>query len=117
MRKRNNQVLLRLTDEELEDLNQKAEWANLDREKYIRKVLSDAVVYEWPPHDVFQLSIDLRRIGTMLGDIKFKLYTDPQVDHEMLNIVYKKCWDACDAIMKEFIYPEEKFNKKKGKKK
>ena len=115
MRTRTKEIKIRLTEKELQDLNTKAKWAGMNREAYLRRVLSDAVVYEWPPHDVFQLSIDLRRVGTDLGHIRNSLWDNKEVDFKMLTETYKKAWAASDAIMKEFLYPEEKFNKKKGK--
>ena len=113
MRKRTKEVKIRLTEEEFNDLNEKAKRAHMNRERYLRKVLGGAVIYEWP-HDVHQLWIETKKLGTHIEYLKFNLWNRNIVNRQTLEDACKRVWDASELITQEFIYPHEKF-KQKGK--
>ena len=63
MRSRTNQIIIRLSDEELAALNEMAGGVRGSRERFIRQCISGAVIREAPPVDVPQLIYEVRRIG------------------------------------------------------
>ena len=69
MRSRTNQIIIRLSDEELADLNEKASRVRGSREQFIRQCISGAVIKEAPPVNVPRLIWEVRRIGSMLNQI------------------------------------------------
>lgn len=69
MRSRTNPIIIRLSDEELADLNEKASKVRGSREKFIRQCISGAVIREAPPVDVPRLIHEVRRVGASLNRI------------------------------------------------
>jgi len=49
MRKRTNQIIIRLTDDELAALNEQVKRTNLSREQYCRDALKGVSIREKPP--------------------------------------------------------------------
>ncbi len=64
MRKRNNQINIRLYDNELQKLNKQVAKSGMSREKFIRNVLAGAEVKSSPPVDFFNLIREVRRVGS-----------------------------------------------------
>ena len=69
MRSRTNQIIIRLSDEELADLNEKVSRASGSRERFIRQCISGAVIREAPSVDVPKLIYEVRRVGANLNRI------------------------------------------------
>ena len=69
MRSRTNQIIIRLSDEELADLNEKAGRVRGSREQFIRQCISGAVIREAPPVNVPKLIWEVRRVGISLNQI------------------------------------------------
>ena len=69
MRSRTNQIIIRLSDEELAALNEMAGGVRGSRERFIRQCISGAVIREAPPVDVPQLTYEVRRIGNSLNQL------------------------------------------------
>ena len=69
MRSRTNPIIIRLSDEELADLNEKASKIRGSRERFIRQCISGAVIREAPSVDVPRLIHEVRRVGASLNRI------------------------------------------------
>ena len=69
MRSRTNQIIIRLSDEELADLNEKVSRVRDSRERFIRQCISGAVIREAPSVDVPKLIHEVRRVGASLNRI------------------------------------------------
>ncbi len=69
MRSRTNQIIIRLSDEEFADLNEKASKVRGSREQFIRQCISSAVIREAPSVDVPKLIQEVRRVGSSLNHI------------------------------------------------
>ena len=69
MRSRTNQIIIRLSDEELADLNEKVSRVGGSRENFIRQCISGATIKERPPVDVPKLIQEVRRVGINLNQI------------------------------------------------
>ena len=64
--KRNKEIKIRLTENELLSLNQKTKKTSLSREAYCRKILGGATVKEAPPVDVAMLLRTMRNAAYKL---------------------------------------------------
>ena len=69
MRSRTNQIIIRLSDEELADLNEKVSRVSGSREQFIRQCISGAVIKEAPSVNVPKLIWEVRRVGFSLNQI------------------------------------------------
>ncbi|MGI6072749.1 MAG: plasmid mobilization protein [Lachnospiraceae bacterium] len=69
LRKRNCNMLLRFTKNEMDALTKKARKTNLSREGYCRAVLNGSEVKEAPPADVPALIQEVRRVGYNIDQI------------------------------------------------
>ena len=69
LRSRDNSFLIRLTDEELNDLEIKVSRSGMTRERFIRKVLSDCRVFDAPPVDFYTLIREINRVGSNIEQI------------------------------------------------
>lgn len=69
MRSRTNQIIIRLSDEELADLNEKVGRVRGSREQFIKRCISGAVIREAPSVDVPKLIMQVRRGGASLNRI------------------------------------------------
>ena len=67
--KRNLEIKIRFTKEELETLSKKVKKTALSREGYIRNVLNGKVVKEAPTAEFYQLIREMRSIGNNLNQI------------------------------------------------
>ena len=62
-------IIIRLSDEELADLNEKVSKVRGSREWFIRQCISGAAIREAPSVDVPKLIYEVRRVGTSLNRI------------------------------------------------
>ena len=69
MRNRTNSIIIRLSDEELADLNEKVSRVGGSRERFIRQCISGVAIKERPPVDVPKLIQEVRRVGINLNQI------------------------------------------------
>ena len=69
MRSRTNPIIIRLSDEELADLNEKVSKVRGSREWFIRQCISGAAIREAPSVDLPKLIYEVRRVGTSLNRI------------------------------------------------
>ncbi len=64
MRKRNNQINVRLNDNELQKLNKKVLKSGMSREKFLRNLIAGAEIKPAPPVDFTNLIHEVRRLGS-----------------------------------------------------
>ena len=88
-RKRSCSVLIRLTQKELDKLDEKVAHSGLPREVYIRAVLADSKVYAPPPLEYHELKNEIRRIGVNLNRITMVANATGNIYHKE----YKKVYD------------------------
>mgnify|MGYP003291232029 FL=1 len=80
MEKRNNCVILRLSQKELEELNIKVTKSGLSREGFIRQVLSGATLSERPSKDLLQVIKQLQYISNNMNQIAMRANATNMVD-------------------------------------
>ena len=69
MRKHRNDVLLRLTDDELKMLDEMVNKSGLTRSAFIRQTLKGKTIKELPPVDFFEVLKHLRQINNNMNQI------------------------------------------------
>lgn len=69
MRKRTNQIIIRLTDDELAALNEQVKRTNLSREQYCRDALKGVSIREKPPVDLPKLILEDLRVGNNINQL------------------------------------------------
>ena len=69
MRKRNKQVTLWFTEEELKELDDKVSRSFLNRSSFLRKTLLGQEIKEHPPVEFFEVLKNLRQINKNLKQI------------------------------------------------
>ena len=106
MRTRTKEIRIRLTEDEFNRLNEKVNRIDMNREVFLRKIIEGARVYERVPHDVWQLTIDLRRIGTDLNWLSKMATWTSFPDAEMVHDTCRSLWKLVDTMMNEFIDPK-----------
>ena len=80
MRKRNKQVTLWFTEEELKELDDKVSRSFLNRSSFLRKTLLGQEIKEHPPVEFFEVLKNLRQINNNLNQIAWKTNSTGQVD-------------------------------------
>ena len=80
MEKRNNCIILRLSQKELEELNIKVTKSGLSRESFIRQVLSGATLSERPSKDLLQVIKQLQYISNNMNQIAMRANATNMVD-------------------------------------
>ena len=85
MTKRNNEIKIRFTKEELNALNTKAEACKMKREQYCRTVLNGTVPREYPPVDYYNLIVELRKVGSDINQLLNTAYAFNEVDVTLLK--------------------------------
>ncbi len=101
-RKRSCSVLIRLTQEELDKLDEKVARSGLPREVYIRAVLADSKVYAPPPLEYHELKNEIRRIGVNLNRITM-------VANATGNIYHKEYKKAYDELLQYLLLIDDKL--------
>ncbi|NMA18782.1 MAG: plasmid mobilization relaxosome protein MobC [Clostridiaceae bacterium] len=87
-RKRSCSFLIRLTQEELDLLDEKVTQSGLPREAYIRAILAESRVYAPPPLEYHELKNELRRIGVNLNRLTMVANATGSIYHKE----YKKAY-------------------------
>ena len=66
---RKREIKIRLTEDELDSINQSAKICGLNREKYCRSILNGTTPREAPPVDYYKLIREVRRVGSNIDQI------------------------------------------------
>lgn len=74
MRKRNVAILFRLNKKEAEALDKKVKKSGLNREAYLRQLISGVVPKDAPPPDYYSMMRELHKIGNNLNQIAQKAH-------------------------------------------
>ncbi len=85
MPKRNREIKIRFTDDEIDILNAKVASCKISREMYCRSVLNNVVPHEAPPVDYYDLICELRNIGSSINQLLKAVYRDGSIDVAQLR--------------------------------
>lgn len=94
MRKRNVAILFRLNKKEAEALDKKVKRSGLNREAYLRQLISGVVPRDAPPPDYYSMMRELHKIGNNLNQIAQKAHVLNVVDTVLPDEIIKAVEDC-----------------------
>lgn len=95
MRKRSVQIIMRLSEEEDERLNNLVKRSGLSRESYLRHLIDGLIPTDKPPPDYYAMMKELHAIGTNLNQIAQKAH--------ILGVVDVKRYDEAVALLNRAV--------------
>ena len=69
MKKRNHEIKIRVSPDELATLNEQVEKAGISREQFCRNAIQGVAIRENPPADLYKLIWEIRRVGNNIDQI------------------------------------------------
>lgn len=86
--KRDRHFKVRMTEEELKDLNLKVKQSKMSREEFVRLCIKNVTVKEPPSLDYYRLINEFNRIGTNLNQLTKLAHVSIKLpDHQLENIL------------------------------
>lgn len=107
MRKRNNRVSVRFTDEELDHFRKLVERTGLSAEEYLRQLIKGVVPRDSPPADYYKMMRQLYHVGNALNQIAQKAHVLNVMDVQRYDKVVAEFEQAVRNITAAVILPEE----------
>lgn len=103
MKKRTNEIKIRLTAEELADLNAKAKQAGFSREEFCRRAITGKEVKQVPSPDIPILIRDIRRVGYNVEQLLKIAESTHLIDAPQMRKVLVQTYLAADAILNAYV--------------
>lgn len=107
MRKRNNRVSVRFTDEELDHFKRLVERTGLSAEEYLRQIIRGVVPRNSPPADYYKMMRQLYRVGNSLNQIAQKAHVLNVMDGQRYDRAVAEFEQAVRNITEAIILPEK----------
>lgn len=107
MRKRNNRVSVRFTDEELDHFRKLVERTGLSAEEYLRQIIKGVVPRDSPPADYYKMMRQLYHVGNALNQIAQKAHVLNVMDVQRYDRAVAEFEQAVRNITAAVILPEE----------
>ena len=98
-RKRSNQFIIRLNDQELDHLNTLVAMARLSRESYIRMLINGVIPRAAPIKELLETIRLLHNIANNINQIAKQANTNGSIDVEMYKSNYIQLQKQIDEIM------------------
>ena len=106
MRKRNVAILFRLNKKEAEALDKKVKRSGLNREAYLRQLISGVVPRDAPPPDYYSMMRELHKIGNNLNQIAQKAHTLKVIDVKRYDEAVREYEAVVKLIMEAVVMPQ-----------
>ena len=107
MRKRNVPILFRLNRKEAEALDKRVKRSSLNREAYLRQVITGVVPRDAPPPDYYSMMRELHQIGNSLNQISQKAHVLNVIDAQKYDEAVKKFNTTVNQITEAVVLPEQ----------
>ena len=107
MRKRNVPILFRLNRKEVEALDKRVKRSGLNREAYLRQVITGIVPRDAPPPDYYSMMRELHQIGNSLNQISQKTHVLHVIDAQKYDEAVKKFNATVNQITEAVVLPEQ----------
>lgn len=111
MRKRNNEIKVRLTDEELTHLDAMVERTIFSREGFIREMLAGYQIREKPGDEFSKWIMEMRRVGSLLNQVLQRSNSVGFIDATAVKKASADLWEL-EKYIYEFYAPIERRMKK-----
>ena len=106
MRKRNNRVSVRFTDEELDYFKSLVERTGLSGEEYLRQIVKGVVPRDSPPADYYKMMRQLYHVGNALNQIAQKAHVLNVMDVQRYDRAVAEFEQTVRNIMEAVILPQ-----------
>ena len=103
MKKRTHEIKIRLTAEELEDLNAKVKQTLFSREEFCRRAITDKEVKQAPSADIPILIRDIRRAGYNVNQLLKIAESTHLIDAPQMRKVMAQVYLAADAVVNAYV--------------
>lgn len=103
MKKRTREIKIRLTDEELADLNAKAGQTVFSREEFCRRAIAGKEVKQAPSPDIPILIRDIRRAGSNVNQLLRLAESTHLIDAPQMRKALVQTYLAADAILNAYV--------------
>ena len=103
MKKRTREIKIRLTDEELADLNAKAGQTVFSREEFCRRAIKGKEVKQAPSPDIPILIRDIRRAGSNVNQLLKLAESTHLIDAPQMRKALVQTYLAADAILNAYV--------------
>jgi len=103
MKKRTREIKIRLTDEELADLNAKAGQTVFSREEFCRRAIAGKEVKQAPSPDIPILIRDIRRAGSNVNQLLKLAESTHLIDAPQMRKALVQTYLAADAILNAYV--------------
>ncbi len=103
MKKRRHEIKIRLTAEELEELNAKVKQTILSREEFCRRAITGKEVKQAPSPDIPILIRDIRRAGSNADWLLKIAESTHLVDAPQMRKVLAQTYLAADAVLAAYV--------------
>ena len=107
MRKRNNRVSVRFTDDELDHFKSLVERTGLPAEEYLRQIIKGVVPRDSPPADYYRMMRQLYRVGNSLNQIAQKAHVLNVMGVQRYDKAVAEFEQAVRIITEAVILPEK----------
>ena len=106
MRKRNVQILFRLTDEEAEQLYALVKKSGRSKEAFLREMVRGYRLCEKPDPEFYQMMRELSAIGNRINQLAAKANALNFVDAPMLREEARRWHDFQIEVRKKYLLPK-----------
>ena len=103
MKKRTHEIKIRLTAEELADLNAKAGQTVFSREEFCRRAIAGKEVKQAPSPDIPILIRDIRRAGSNVNQLLKLAESTHLIDAPQMRKALVQTYLAADAILNAYV--------------
>ena len=103
MKKRTNEIKIRFTSEELEELNEKVKQTMFSREEFCRRAITDKEVKQAPSADIPILIRDIRRAGYNVNQLLKIAESTHLIDAPQMRKVLVQTYLAADAVVNAYV--------------
>lgn len=103
MKKSTREIKIRLTDEELADLNAKAGQTVFSREEFCRRAIAGKEVKQAPSPDIPILIRDIRRAGSNVNQLLKLAESTHLIDAPQMRKALVQTYLASDAILNAYV--------------
>lgn len=101
MRKRNKQVLLRLSEDEYKIFKAEVEKSGLKMNAYFVQLIKNKPIKERPPQDYAKIIYELAKLGNNVNQLAYKAnktnYTAVE-DAKTAVLLMERCWDLVKGL-------------------
>ena len=103
MKKRTNEIKIRFTAEELEELNAKVKQTLFSREEFCRRAITGKEVKQAPSADIPILIRDIRRAGYNVNQLLKIAESTHLIDAPQMRKALVQTYLAADAVVNAYV--------------